>query len=68
MVAVKIPLVNVGTCVTAFTQVSANVCKGDGSCLMCTARGGVKVAVFADILHPRTSKPRFEPEFKPLKF
>ena len=31
MMAIKMLLINVGPCVTAFMQVSADVCKGDGS-------------------------------------
>jgi len=38
MTVVKMPPVNVGSCVTAFMQVSADGCKGNGSGLSWTAR------------------------------
>jgi len=38
MTVVKMPSVNVGSCVTAFMQVSADGCKGNGSGPSWTAR------------------------------
>ena len=38
MIVVKMPPVNVGSCVTAFMQVSADSCKGNGSGPSWTAR------------------------------
>ena len=38
MTVVKMPPVNVGSCVTAFMQVSADGCKGNGSGPSWTAR------------------------------
>ena len=38
MTVVKMPPVNVGSCVTAFMQVSADGCKGNGSGPLWTAR------------------------------
>jgi len=38
MTVVKMPPVNVGSCVTAFMQVSADGCKGNGSGPSLTAR------------------------------
>ena len=50
MTGVKMPLVSVNWCVTAFKQVSADVCKGDGSDRMRTARGS-KMALFVYTLY-----------------
>jgi len=38
MTVIKMPPVNVGSCVTAFMQVSADGCKGNGSGPSWTAR------------------------------
>ena len=40
MTVVKMPLVNVGSCVTAFMPVSADGCKGNGSRSIVDGEGG----------------------------
>jgi len=63
MTSVKMPIVNDGLCVTAFPQVSADDCKGDGSGQMQMAKGGgIKLELFADILYGCTRKPEFKPQ------
>ena len=51
MTVVKMPPVNVGSCVTAFMQVSADGCKGNGSGPSWTAREvGGDQCHFVDVL------------------
>ena len=50
MTVVEMPPVNVGSCVTAFMQVSADGCKGNGSSLSWTARDVGGINNFVDVL------------------